>query len=105
MPRAPDHGQASAAAARPRIRARRAISSRPARTSLTAPMPWPQPQMSFQALRRVAAEVHLARVALGQVVGVEAGVADRALQVVAVHAGEQVAVDDVVELPSTIICL
>src|SRR6185437_7858872 len=47
-------------------------------------------------LAGVAAEVHLARVALRQSVGIEAGGADRALQVVAVHAGEQIGVDDVV---------
>src|ERR1700712_5115763 len=42
----------------------------------------------------IAAEIHLARVALGQVVGVEAGGADRTLEVVAVYAGEEVAIDD-----------
>src|SRR5256885_11360234 len=46
----------------------------------------------------VAAEVHLAGVRLGQVVGVQASRADRRRQVVAVHAREQVAVDDVVEI-------
>mmetsp|Transcript_42313 Transcript_42313/g.99247 ORF Transcript_42313/g.99247 Transcript_42313/m.99247 type:complete len:430 (-) Transcript_42313:2872-4161(-) len=47
-------------------------------------------------LGRAAAEVHLARVALGQMVRVQAGRHHRAAQVVAMHAGEQVAVDDVV---------
>ena len=76
----------------------RATSSPPAPPALTAPMPWPQPQMSFQALLRpaVAAELHRADVAFGQVVRVQPGVADRRLQVVAVHAGEQVGIDDVV---------
>ncbi len=39
-------------------------------------------------------EVHLALVGLGQRVGIEAGRGDAALQVVAVHAGEEVGVDD-----------
>ena len=57
----------------------------------------PLPQMSFQAFGgSVAAEVHLAGVALGQVVGVQARRDDGRPQVVAVHAGEEVAVDDVV---------
>jgi hypothetical protein len=42
-----------------------------------------------------AAEVHLRRVAARQRVGIEPGVGDRGPEVVAVHAGEQVGVDDV----------
>src|SRR5690606_32014243 len=50
-------------------------------------------------LRRVAvAEAHLAGVALRQLVRVQPGVADAGLQVVAVHAGEQVRVDDLVRV-------
>src|SRR5690606_23618020 len=41
-------------------------------------------------------EVHLARIARRQVVGIEPGGGDRSPQVVAMHAGEQVRVDDVV---------
>src|SRR5579885_3354246 len=40
------------------------------------------------------AEIHLALVGHRQVVGIEAGRGDRALEVVAVHAGEEVGVDD-----------
>ena len=61
------------------------------------PTPWPAPQMSRHALALVLppeAEVHLALVGLGQRVGIEAGRGDAALQVVAVHAGEEVGVDD-----------
>src|SRR6185503_14882064 len=46
-------------------------------------------------LGRRAREVHLRRIAGRQVVGIEAGVDDRRLEVVAEHAGEQVGVDDV----------
>ncbi len=40
-------------------------------------------------------EIHLARIALGQMVGIEPGGGNRAAQVVAVHAGEQAGVHDV----------
>src|SRR4051794_28449405 len=43
-----------------------------------------------------ATEAHLAWVALGQVVGIEPRRTDGALEVIAVHAREQAAVDDVV---------
>src|SRR6185369_1911918 len=53
------------------------------------------PRLRLAALA-AAAEAHLAGVALGQVVRVEAGRADRLLQIVAVHAGEEARVHDVV---------
>jgi len=51
--------------------------------------------MSRLRLRAARAEVHFRLVALGQVLGVESGVDDAAFQVVAVHSGEKVRVDDV----------
>src|SRR5690606_20861778 len=52
------------------------------------------PGLGLAAL--AATELHGAHVALGQVVGVEARRHDAGLQVVAVHAGEQARIDDVV---------
>src|SRR5687768_16832539 len=52
------------------------------------------PGLGLAAL--AAAEVHLGGVALGQVVRVQARSTDAGLEVVAVHAGEQAGVDDVV---------
>src|SRR3546814_18980550 len=40
-------------------------------------------------------EVHRLEVAFGQIVGVESGLDDRAAQIVAVHPGEQVRIDEI----------
>jgi hypothetical protein len=50
-------------------------------------------------------EVHLGRIAFRQIVGIETGGHDRRAQVVAVNAGEQVGIDDVGSLLSTMACL
>ena len=39
-------------------------------------------------------EVHLGRIAFGEVVGVHSGFLDRRAQIIAVHAGEEVRLDD-----------
>ena len=59
----------------------------------------------FPGLGGIAGEVHRAGVDRRQLVGVQAGGADAGRQEVAVHTRKQAAVDDVVELPSTIACL
>ncbi|MEY9154089.1 hypothetical protein ABIG04_002399 [Bradyrhizobium japonicum] len=62
-------------------------------------MPWPDPQMSRHALGfHVAAgtEIHLRLVGNREIVRIEPRGGDRGAEIVAVHAGKQVGVDDVV---------
>ena len=76
-----------------------ATSSPAGSTSVTAPMPWPQPQMSFQALGLLPSpppKLILLGSLSGRLSGSSPAARTRRLQVVAVHAGEQARVDDVV---------
>ena len=73
--------------------ASRATSSPAGTTAPTAPMPWPLPQMSRQALTRALAargEAHLRGVAPREIVGIEPGVDDRSLEVIAEDSREQI---------------
>src|SRR6185312_10268325 len=78
-------------------RVSRATSSATGTTFSTAPMPWPQPQMSprFRFLVSAGIEVHLRRIGDRKVIGIHARELHRRTQIVAVHTGEEIGVDDV----------
>ena len=81
---------------------------RPTVTAWIPPMPWPQPQMSRHALARSPPEPKFIfdGSLVGRLSGSRPALTIDGAQVVAVHAGEQVGVDDVARpLDSTIACL
>ena len=89
---------------------KRAISSAAGKTLPTLPTPWPEPQISFQAFglarspeRRCRSSSSRDRRSAG--CRVHAGRDDRRLQIIAVHAGEQIGIDDVFGGEAVIICL
>ena len=88
---------------------KRAISSAAGKTLSTLPTPWPRAPDLLPGLRLgalaggIGAKTHLGGIGGRQVVRIQAGRDDRRLQIIAVHAGEEVGIDDVFAPTSDVI--